>query len=284
VIAIQKKFKKLSKQKFDATVRENEIGLFKEALHTPQLEHNIFVFHGAGRVGKTALLVHFWSICRKEKIPVAVVSSEEHVTVLNALQTLREQMPSGRRFINRYFKKFDHDWKQAQRIRTKLEKRSGQSLATLMASAGISAQVTTSLTAAGVGVGPVAAGVVLVGEVVNRVLGIFRRHGLSQKESEFLLHSEMLLTKELALGINEVAQKRHAVLLIDGYEYLRGSEGMEFWVRDALLARLSTKRVIVVIAARYRLEDTKWKAWSPVVCQVELPAAVSDVPFRGSSK
>lgn len=230
----------------------------------------IFIIHGVGAVGKTAVLLMARLFCKREGIAVAYAPGNEVITPVDILSRFVEELEES----HVDFPRFDKTFKRYLAIQLKAEQEA-KSLG----------EKTTGLVKEGLKVGGKVAAYALpygkLGEDVgvplaSAVVDVLASK-LSQPDYELYRESVERLTEVFLEDIVNIDPPRRLVLMLDTYEQL---EALDNWVRD--LARRLPDNVLLVIAGRVEVGrewDAVWPGWV-AAAQIEPLGLMSDDHLR----
>jgi tetratricopeptide (TPR) repeat protein len=227
-------------------------GLFRCLINASNLAKRILLIHGVGGVGKTSLLRIFRLDCRRQRIPVALVSGDKVKTSVHILRSFSESLQT----FDIRLRTFEQTLNRYKGIQAKVE-HSAANLGTTTAEAGLKtiAKIGGGAIPGGIGKVVAVAGEAGAGAFIDWLRGL-----LPEKDLDLYLDPEAELTKGFLRDLAFVSEKSRIVLMIDTYEQVAG---LDQWVRS-LSKRLSSANVLIVIAGRIKLSkewDQEWPGW-----------------------
>jgi len=235
--------------------------VFHRLVTAPSLPKRLLVIHGVGGVGKSILLRMYRLYCKRQGVPVSLVSGDEAKTPVDVLRGFAAHLAQDginlaalQRTLERY-----------RAIQAKVE-REGAKIAGAAVKAGAKAAVEMAASAIPV-VGPV---VGAFGGAGAEAFVDWLRGFLPRSDVDLYLDPAAKLTQDFVKDLAPAAEKRRLVLMLDTYEQMAGLDG---WVRD-LIQQLSSN-VLTVIAGRAMPAaawDRAWPAWMAQAHVEELQA------------
>jgi len=242
--------------------------VFHEFVTAPSLPKRLLVIHGVGGVGKSTLLRMYRLYCRRQGIPVALISGDEAKDAVGVLRGFAADLAQGgiklsalERTLERY-----------RAIQAKVE-REGAKIAGAAVRAGAKAAVEMAASTIPV-VGPV---VGAFGGAGAEAFVDWLRSFLPRSDVDLYLDPAAKLAQDFVNDLTPVAEKRRLVLMLDTYEQMAG---LDDWVRD--LAQQLPSNVLTVIAGRAMpgaAWDRAWPAWM-AQAHVEELRAMSEEDMR----
>ncbi|MBK7143575.1 MAG: tetratricopeptide repeat protein [bacterium] len=264
--------------------REAELTIFTILLQEEALQRPLLNLFGLGGVGKSSLLGEFMRVCSENNVPAAYSDFRAQGPDFRAiLQTMRDQLVGRSEAANFAFKPFDGCLDRLAKLEAQVAKNFAASHPLVAGAstdgvvAGASGLVGGAL---GALLGPVGAyGGLVLGAAAGKAAmqswgqGAISRlvaHGLSRDDARFFVDLVGELTNTFVDAANGVAlDAGKVVLMLDTYEDM--TPGLDEWVRELLIPRLSAQ-VLVVIAGRDRLieKSPNWQRYGTVMIEKEL--------------
>jgi len=232
--------------------------VFHELVTAPTLPKRLLVIHG---VGKSTLLRMYRLYCKRQGIPVALVSGEETpspVAVLaNWASDLREDhlaCPTFQPTLTQYYA-----------VQAKVESQAREADLSMVKAAAKLGQVAVEIGASTIpAVGPVAGA---FAEAGAGALVDWLRGFLSRPEVDLYRDPVPRLTRDFVKDLVPIAEKRRPVLMLDTYEQMAGFDD---WVRE--LVQQLPPNVLMVIAGREPLGATWDRAWPGWMAHARIEA------------
>jgi tetratricopeptide (TPR) repeat protein len=224
--------------------------VFHDLVSAEALPKRLLVIHGVGGVGKSTLLRMFRLYCKRQGVPVALVSGDDAKSPVDVLCGFAKDLARDgieltdlARTLRRY-----------REIQAKVE-REGAKIGGAAAKAG-----TRAVVEIGAGYIPVVGPVVAaLGGAGAEAFVDWLRGFLPKSDLDLYLDPAARLTQDFLGDLAPTATRRRLVLMLDTYEQLAG---VDEWVRD--LAKKLPANALTVIAGREapgKTWDRDWPGW-----------------------
>jgi tetratricopeptide (TPR) repeat protein len=237
------------------TDSEYALQIFEQLVNAPYLPKRLLVIHGIGGVGKSTLLKMYRFSCRRQRIPSAMVASEEAPSPVDVLAGWAQHLNLDGVTLPVFQKTMTHYRAIQAKVETEVEKAS-QATSQLAGTIG--------KTAAKTAIGMAASFIPIFGPLVSAVGGEsadafadWLRGFLSKPDVELYLDPATRLDNDFLSDLANVTTRQRIVLMIDTYEQMTA---LDHWMRE--LARSLPKNVLLIIASRTVPSwDRSWQDW-----------------------
>lgn len=253
------------------TDSEHALQVFEQLVMATNLPKRLLVIHGLGGVGKSTLLKMYILTCRRHRIPVALVASEEAPSPVDVLAGWSDDLSHDSITLPVLQKTLDH----YRAIQTKVEaeaKKAHQATSQLASNLG--------KTAAKAAIGMAASAIPIVGPLVGAVGGAsaeafvdWLQSFLSKPDMQLYLDPVKRLDGDFLSDLGQVTARQRIVLVADTYEQMTA---LDEWMRE--LVRRLPKNVLLVIASRTVPQwERAWQGWMGKAEIVEMREMIPDV-------
>jgi len=241
-------------------------GMFKQWLAAPTLPKRLLIVHGVGGVGKSSLLRMFRLHCKSVGVPVALASGDEQKSAVEVLTRWADDLKAdGVRLPE-----FDKTFQQYRAIQAKVENEATKVAGKL--AKGAAATVVETVASTIPGIGPL---VGKLGGMGAEALVDWLRGFLTKPDIDLLLDPAKKLTADFLADLQEAADRRRIVLMLDTFEQMTA---LEDWTRE--VAQQLPANVLLVIAGRALPNWSRaWAGWM-ASAQVEELKPMSEDDMR----
>ena len=244
---------------------EESLHLFRSLVAALAPSKRILVIHGIGGVGKSSLLRMFRLHCKKECVPVALVSGEDAKSVVEILCNWAEDLMVDGVSLPTFVKTYDH----FQRTLAKAENQAGQAADKLLKDA--TKTITETILSTIPGIGPILGK--LGGTSAEALVDWLRGQGFAKSDVDLILDPAKRLTDDFLADVNKTASQRRLVLMLDTFEQIMT---LSNWTCD--VARRVHPNALLVIAGRDMVNwDKQWDGWLAHVQVHPLEPMTADV-------
>jgi tetratricopeptide (TPR) repeat protein len=235
--------------------RLDEVQILEDALINPDIERNIIYIWGIGGIGKSTLLTYYQQICQSRSVPVCLINTQVHNSILALLSGATQQMV----LEGRAKKNFSVFFESAQRyidLVTQTYAAEGQ----LVAKQTVASGVLTGLEE-GIPFGIGAAAIEMIGK--EKILNLFGSK-LSYKDFNFLLDFEQTIVSDFITGLQVTFNDKRIVIMFDHLETFPNLE----WLKMSFLPQIP-ENALLVLSSRNRPRPY-WGQWLPLMRIIHL--------------